>query len=196
MGLGMYLSAEVTLGDRDKRALAVFEVIAREYPNGTEEFENEDDGGGIGLFDLGKLDPRAKRVKDAIAKHFPVVLTDYSWIGAGFNANRITIPLIYWRKANSIHAWFVREVQNGIDECQRSEVPREKLADLAKRIGEIAADHSKASELLPPQEGFFFGSYHYDEYYFDELQATADGLTRMRKCGLTEATKIYYRASW
>ena len=36
----------------------------------------------------------------------------------------------YWRKANAIHAWFVREVQGGVDECQRSEVELEKLKEL------------------------------------------------------------------
>jgi len=36
----------------------------------------------------------------------------------------------YWRKANQIHAWFVSNVQDGIDECQLSPVTREQLETL------------------------------------------------------------------
>lgn len=196
MGLDMYLSADVKLGDRDKRALAVFEVIAREYPEGTAHVEFGEATDAISLCEFRKADRRALAVKEAIANHFPVTYTENSWIGAEFTGSTITIPLYYWRKANQIHAWFVREVQDGKDECERTEVPREKLADLAKRIGEIVNDHSKAGELLPSREGFFFGSTDYHKYYFEGLKATAQAFDRMRKCGLTEATTIYYCSSW
>ena len=36
----------------------------------------------------------------------------------------------YWRKANAIHDWFVRNVQDGVDECQRSPVTIEQLDEL------------------------------------------------------------------
>jgi hypothetical protein len=36
----------------------------------------------------------------------------------------------YWRKANAIHAWFVKHCQDGVDECQRSYVTIEKLKEL------------------------------------------------------------------
>lgn len=36
----------------------------------------------------------------------------------------------YWRKANAIHGWFVKYVQDGVDECQESYVTREQLAEL------------------------------------------------------------------
>ena len=36
----------------------------------------------------------------------------------------------YWRKANAIHGWFVRELANGVDECQVIEVPRARLEEL------------------------------------------------------------------
>ena len=42
----------------------------------------------------------------------------------------ITVKVAYWRKANAIHAWFVEHVQDGKDECQRSYVTREQLAEL------------------------------------------------------------------
>lgn len=36
----------------------------------------------------------------------------------------------YWRKANAIHKWFVDNVQDGVDECQETEVDKPKLAEL------------------------------------------------------------------
>lgn len=36
----------------------------------------------------------------------------------------------YWRKANAIHGWFVRECQDGVDKCQRTQVERDQLEAL------------------------------------------------------------------
>lgn len=36
----------------------------------------------------------------------------------------------YWRKANHIHKWFVDNVQDGVDECQNSEVSKAQLKEL------------------------------------------------------------------
>jgi len=36
----------------------------------------------------------------------------------------------------------------------------------------VLKDREKAEELLPTQEGFFFGSTEYDEYYFEALEET------------------------
>ena len=42
----------------------------------------------------------------------------------------IEISVMYWRKANAIHKWFVDNVQEGRDECQTSYVSREQLEEL------------------------------------------------------------------
>jgi len=55
----------------------------------------------------------------------------------------ITEEVGYWRKANAIHGWFVRNVQSGNDECQRSYVSVEQmqlLFDLCTRILRNATD--------------------------------------------------------
>lgn len=43
----------------------------------------------------------------------------------------------YWRKANAIHAWFVRVVQAGVDRCQVSPVSREQLSLLRTTCQEV-----------------------------------------------------------
>lgn len=46
----------------------------------------------------------------------------------GFNA--IFEDVGCWRKANAIHAWFVKNVQSGIDNCRPHEVGKEQLTKL------------------------------------------------------------------
>ena len=46
------------------------------------------------------------------------------------NLSSLSYRVAYWRKANSIHNWFVNECQGGIDECQRTNVYGTKLLEL------------------------------------------------------------------
>lgn len=100
----------------------------------------------------------------------------------------------YWRKANQIHNWFVQNVQNGIDECQESYVEREKLEELLKLCKEVKENPSKAEELLPSAEGFFFGNVEYNEWYYNDIDNTIQILEDV----LSDETAddFTYRASW
>jgi hypothetical protein len=51
----------------------------------------------------------------------------------------VSVTVAYWRKANAIHAWFVKNVQDGVDECQESYVDREKLKELLDLCEEVLA---------------------------------------------------------
>jgi len=44
--------------------------------------------------------------------------------------SEITEQVMYWRKANAIHKWFVDNVQNGEDDCKEYYVSIEKLKEL------------------------------------------------------------------
>jgi hypothetical protein len=88
------------------------------------------------------------------------------------NVSEIVEQVGYWRKANQIHAWMVANIQKGVDNCGNyyfDSKKRKELYDLCKRV---LADRLLASELLPPQDGFFFGGTELDEYYFNDLEDT------------------------
>lgn len=99
----------------------------------------------------------------------------------------------YWRKANQIHNWFVENVQDGEDECQRSYVTTEQLQELKETCEKVLADHNLAEELLPCQSGSFFGGTDYDEWYFRDLEDTVKILEDALE---NDEGAFYYQASW
>lgn len=113
-----------------------------------------------------------------------------------YGAKEVSFRVAYWRKANAIHAWFVNNVQDGVDECQESWVSRDKLKELVDICKKVMEDPKLARQLLPPQAGFFFGSTELDEWYVQDLQYT---VTRLEKALAEPAFargEFCYQASW
>ena len=86
---------------------------------------------------------------------------------------------MYWRKANAIHKWFVDNVQNGEDDCKEYVVYPGQLVELRDACKGVIAARKRASKLLPTQSGFFFGSTDYDDWYFADLEYTANAIQMM-----------------
>jgi hypothetical protein len=105
----------------------------------------------------------------------------------------VSIEAMYWRKANQIHSWFVENVQDGIDECKPHHVSREELEELLRTCR--AALHHKDSRILPPQEGFFFGSTEVDNDYWDDIKRTAAEIETLL-AELDDSWEFEYCASW
>ncbi len=109
---------------------------------------------------------------------------------------KVSIVAVYWRKANQIHAWFVQNVQEGVDECERHWVPREKLVELRDLCLDVL-ENGGAEEKLPTQSGFFFGGTAYDEWYTGDLEHTAKSLTKLlEKVPEDSRVQFYYQSSW
>jgi hypothetical protein len=112
------------------------------------------------------------------------------------SVNEVVAEVAYWRKANAIHKWFVDNVQEGVDECQESFVSREQLQELLDVCNKVLADTSLASELLPPQAGFFFGNTDVNEWYMQDVKFTADRITELLNDENWGDWNFYYHASW
>lgn len=85
----------------------------------------------------------------------------------------IVDEVAYWRKANAIHEWFVENVQNGEDDCEaHRELTRSDLTKLIGLCKKVLKNSDLAPELLPTQDGFFFGGTQYDDWYFKDLRTT------------------------
>lgn len=86
--------------------------------------------------------------------------------------NYLSVAVLYWRKSNWIHHWFVSRVQKGNDDCKPYPVTREELETLLTTIEVTLEDKSLAPILLPPLEGFLFGIAEIDDFYWADLQIT------------------------
>ncbi len=102
----------------------------------------------------------------------------------------------YWRKANQIHAWFVREVQNDEDDCGRYEVSLAKLKELSEICQKVLDNPDLAEKLLPSSSGFFFGSTAYDEYYFADVKDTIEQIDAILNNRFYKDCVLEYQASW
>lgn len=127
----------------------------------------------------------------------------------------------YFRKANQIHDWFVRNVQEGEDNCEEYEVTihdfmrLEEACNLAikivkeARVEEVCLNHlhvyirynsEEAGEgnPLPPSVGFFFGGQDYDSYYLEDLTQLLLIISQIYTSvsPKNKEYKYYYQSSW
>jgi len=138
---------------------------------------------------ISDYDEKDKPLLEAIKKNAPLGLGE-------FRPKNVTFEIAYWRKANAIHNWFVTNVQEGKDKCQKSYVSLDQLTELHDLCNKVLDDISLAPTLLPSQKGFFFGSYEYDEYYERDLQRTVEKLNRILTNPDAKKWWISYQASW
>lgn len=106
----------------------------------------------------------------------------------------VSVNVAYWRKVNSVHGWFVKNVQRGEDDCGEYYVSHEKLRELV-RVCTLAITN-KDPNLMPPTEGFFFGGYDIDEWYWRDLMDTINQLQPLIDRPDFERLSFYYQSSW
>jgi hypothetical protein len=109
----------------------------------------------------------------------------------------------YWRKANQIHKWFVDNIQDGNDNCGTYYVGIDDLMNLLDLCKQVRDNSEKAEELLPPQEGFFFGDVSIDQYYFHDINHTIEILEGVLSEKVFDKdgrefypADFYYSSSW
>lgn len=120
-----------------------------------------------------------------------------------YDAEMYGNELMYWRKANQIHNWFVQNCQNGVDDCGRYAITVAdlmKLKELCEKILTMTEKRKEmrytsftatereevdilyltpegveyATEHLPSRSGFFFGGTEYDAWYVWALENTIE----------------------
>lgn len=111
--------------------------------------------------------------------------------------------ILTWRKENHIHAWFVENVQGGVDECQNSIVSKGKLAEFVSICEELLA----SIELIPGDvdagKVLRAGSHEWEQLYdvghvlTDESEALAARLLPTRDgffFGSTQYNEWYWKS--
>ena len=144
-----------------------------------------------------------------LALEYPADITEFIPIPTDLRISRQTNYQVgYWRKANHIHNWFMQNCaerddwDNPIDDCRPIRITVNALEKLLDTCKKVLANHSLASSLLPTQDGFFFGSTEYDEYYFGNIEKTIKIIEPVLKFAKHKLEiedydwEVYYQASW
>lgn len=135
----------------------------------------------------------------AVAIGLPEDETDENTAG---KVTGVSVRVAYWRKANQIHKWFVDNVQNGEDDCNKYFVNREQLDELRELCKRVFAKrytktHAKYAEKnLPTASGFFYGDVEYGEDYYADLSETISLLAPEKLNRYNDGFEFEYQASW
>ena len=110
----------------------------------------------------------------------------------------IRYDAIYWRKANHIHKWFVDNVQNGNDDCKDYYLSLKTLLKLREVCYKVLDERNEelSKKLLPTYQGCFYGSYEYDDYYYDAVRYTANSIDNLVVIRGFEKMDLIYYSSW
>lgn len=125
------------------------------------------------------------------------------------------VSVCYWRKFNALHQYFFDNFGNGEgDNCVDMPLDisnlKELLAllqDLRKKIKQdkegTVINTKVCEEMLPTQDGFFFGDTAYDKYYVEDIDDTIEALSAVIKdheklveAGVNEYDIEYYYRAW
>ena len=129
---------------------------------------------------------------------------DNAW-GCKWKLSESTYTVCEWRKANAVHKWFVDHVQDGEDDCGRYPVSVDKLKDLRSACCEAMTLYDEgniedAAMFMPTQEGLFFGSTDYDDWYREDLERTFKACNNLIKHLESPDRKdwisVEYESSW
>lgn len=92
----------------------------------------------------------------------------------GLDINFIKTKRIgYFRKVNFLVRFF-KDRGYYINNMTLIPIDKEDAEELLTRCSIVLEDHSKADELLPTIDGFFFGNTEYNEAYFQDVAEVKD----------------------
>lgn len=209
MGLDMYLYARRSFepeSDEAQKILQLAEVSLEDLtPKPDDEYPDDRDL-YLPRWEWAPEPERNRAIAITEAAGLLPLATDDSM--GGFLAvvdGRVTVSIacLYWRKANAIHSWFVENCQDGIDECQYSPVGVEQLAQLRSTCVDAlaafsAGDIAKASEIMSPVDGFFFGNTDINEWWAEDQAHTVKEIERVINTAIRLGGNIdfIYHSSW
>lgn len=117
------------------------------------------------------------------------------------NDSRDKDEVHYWRKANSIHNWILKETGTSSDFNAGDndiEITKDMLIKFVEQAKTVLKDRSDetSERLIPSCSGFFFGSTEYDEWYYDDIKDTAEKFLELVNTFDFEGYKLLYSCSW
>lgn len=100
----------------------------------------------------------------------------------------------YFRKFNALHGYIsATATPYGIENCQDVYLSAEYIEETLEMLKDLKAHPEKVAEVLPPTDGFFFGSQEVDEYYWQNVDDAIETFQRiLDTVDFTKVDVIYY----
>ena len=101
---------------------------------------------------------------------------------------------ITYRKFNWFRNWVINNtILTHESDCEEVIISKDKLQELLDVCEDVLKDKNPkvAEELLPVLGGFFFGTYDYDEWYYESVQIVRDDVKRILNKGNSVIEVIY-----
>lgn len=204
MGLDMYLYARREFAKSSNTGQELLRLLAAKPES---EFGDED--GHSYYLSRWDFTPEAEREAAMAIVEAAGLLPFHTDDSAGSKLDivddtiKVSITCAYWRKANAIHNWFVTNCQEGVDECQVSDVHPEQLAQLRDLCLRAVTAYDQgepevARSVLTPTQGFFFGGTEVDDWYAQDLRDTAAAIERVVNLAVASGGGVtfHYHSSW
>ena len=88
-----------------------------------------------------EIDPDFETTLESIGfENAPIEITNWNYYS-------INLPIAYWRKVSCIHNWFVENVQDADDNCERTYVSDEDIKELVEEIDNILDEPDPKTKL-------------------------------------------------
>ena len=141
-----------------------------------------------------KTIPRAAAI--VLHKAAPDDFTEWNnpWLKTKSQKVEAVTDAAYWRKANAVHGWFVKKIQDGVDDCGTYPVTAEQLEELRDACKAVLAGEAEEEHDLVPMSGFLFGPTDDKAWYTECLEHTAEQLDRVLKD--YDGWAFQYQSSW
>ena len=145
-----------------------------------------------------------------VEKLRPLIATNYDWKIHPYTDGILDLPDLkakldrevegayeeynaYFRKVNFLFKYY--EDRGKMYEQYYAFTDADDVDDLIDRCERVLKNHGLAYSLLPTQEGFFFGSTDYDNWYFSDVKDCLKQMKKYRKL-LKDGVTGYVIFSW
>lgn len=102
----------------------------------------------------------------------------------------------YWRKHNALHGFMSTFTDHEIENLEHLPLTKDNLEEILELAEAIVRKDLAPESAMPTTEGFFYGSYEYDEWYFHRMEDTI----KIMKGALTDINfdeeEAIYQAWW
>lgn len=108
----------------------------------------------------------------------------------------VSVTVAYWRKAHTVHAWFVSNVQDGVDDCRSSYASRKFLEFAVEHCRKVLKAEKPGSVISTEKDDYSINTTIGIGRDLEELHMTKDMLEPVLNNPKFKGWNFEYRASW